>query len=397
MKIPSVKIVFDRKKKASKHQKGKLDLRITYERKQKFISTGISIYPDNWDERNQEVVNSFEAIELNSILQSQRKRVYKIIADMDERGKYDIDAIPALLRGKRVNISFLDYLFQRIEKSPVAPGTKGKYVSLFNKVSEFGKMQFFSDVTEKNIRDFDEWLKNFTWTEMDRFGMEVEKRYSEATIGTYHKNLKKFISDAVIDGFLPENVYVAKRIKVVKGRARLDKFLTIAELEKIRQASMPTAALSVARDLFVFSCLTGLSYSDVASFDASKITSEGGISIYRGVRHKTKTEYIAPVPAEALGILEKYGNRLPKVSNQQYNIKLKLIADAAGIDKPISTHYARHTAASVWLNEGVPIAIISRALGHTNTAITEKVYSKMFDETMVEAFSKMESSKKEGK
>lgn len=392
MKIPSVKIVFDRKKKASKHQKGKLDLRITYERKQKFISTGISIYPDNWDERNQEVVNSFEAIELNSILQSQRRRVYKIIAEMDEAGKFDIDAIPTLLRGEKVNLTFLDYVFLRIEKSPVSKGTKAKYISLFNKLSEFGGIKFFRDVTEKNIRDFDEWLKNRSWSETNRLGVEQHKQYESSTIGTYHKNLKKFIADAVVDGYLQENVYIAKRIKIVRGNARIDKHLTIEELEKVKKAKMPTASLSVARDLFVFSCLTGLAYSDLCAFDVAKIKKEGKMCVYRSIRQKTKTEFVAPIPKEAMEILARYNNRLPKLPNQKFNMKLKVVADAAGIDKPISTHYARHTAASVWLNEGVPIAIISRALGHTNTAITEKVYSKMFDETMVEAFSKMEKS-----
>ena len=65
-----------------------------------------------------------------------------------------------------------------------------------------------------------------------------------------------------------------------------------------------------------------------------------------------------------------------------------MVADAAGIEKPISSHYSRHTAASIWLNEGIPIEVISKALGHSNTSLTERVYSKMFDETIVSAFSK---------
>ena len=397
MKIPKVKIVFDRKKKASKTQKGKLDLRITYERKQKFISTGISVYPSNWDEKNQEVVNSFESIELNEIIQSQKRRILKIISGMGETKKFDVDAIPTLLRGESVNMTFLDYIYKRIGKCTVTEGTKKKYITFFNKLSDFGKIKYFSDVTERNIREFDEHLRSYSWVEPDRFGIPTRKYYEDSTIGTYHKNLKKFIADAVVDGFLQENIYISKRIRIVKGRARLDKFLTVEELEKVKKAEMPTNAVCVARDLFVFSCLTGLAYCDLCAFDASLIKKEGKVSIYKGRRQKTKTEFIAPLPEEAMSILKKYGNKLPKLPNQKFNMKLKIVAAAAGIDKPISAHYARHTAASVWLNEGVPIAIISRALGHTNTVITEKVYSKMFDKTMAAAFAEIDKKKKGGK
>ena len=94
---------------------------------------------------------------------------------------------------------------------------------------------------------------------------------------------------------------------------------------------------------------------------------------------------------KALEVLEKYGNKLPIISNVKYNEYLKIVAQAAGIDKPVSTHWARHTGATMLLNEGVDMKIVSRICGHSSTRITEAVYAKLLDETVVDAVSKTPS------
>ena len=85
----------------------------------------------------------------------------------------------------------------------------------------------------------------------------------------------------------------------------------------------------------------------------------------------------------------KYNNKLPVISNVKYNQYLKVIAQAAGIDKPVSTHYARHTGATLLLNEGIDMRIISKICGHSSTKITEQVYAKLLDETVVDAIKKL--------
>lgn len=386
MLVPKITFVFDRRKSADKKHKGSIELRITLGKKQKFMSTGIMVYPHQWKGGNPYVSGYETSGEDNIMLASIYKRCSHIVADMVENNRIDIDSIPALLKQKSVDMTFIDYIYRRMDAKKVGELTHRQYVSFFNRLSEYGKIKFFTDVTEKGIRDWDEWLHGYSWTEKDRYGKEVVMHYSESTIGAYHKNMKAFIADAVVDGFLKENVYVSKRIKVNKGDPRIDKFLTSDELERIKSAEMPTSSLSVARDVFVFQCLTGLSYVDLMDFDADKVTPYGEIGIYHGVRHKTGTAFTTIVNDEAKDILNRLGGYIPHIPNQKYNIKLKLVADAAGVDKEISSHYARHTAASVWLNQGVPVAIIARVLGHSNTAITEKVYSKMFDETIISAF-----------
>ena len=364
---------------------------ITVDRQRKYISTGVSCFPHQWkgeNKRNIYILGTGADMELNQILLTMYQKAYRIVSGQVESGKVDISAIPTLLKAQSVDITFLEYVMKRMEKKNVVEYTQKSYVSFYNKLSEYGKIKFFSDISEKTIRDFDEWLHAYTWTETDRYGNEIKRTYSQATIGSYHKNMKNFIADAVIDGYLTENVYVSKGIKVSKGDARIDKYLTPDELKRIEVANMPTRALAETRDLFVFACHTGLSFVDLMEFDAKRLLSEGEISIYKGCRHKTGITFVCPITNKAQEILDRYDGKLPRLPNQKYNIRLKLIADAAGIEKPISSHYSRHTAASIWLNEGIPIEVISKALGHSNTQLTERVYSKMFDDTIVSAFKK---------
>jgi len=392
MLVPKIVFVYDRRHTASKNHKGSIELRITLNKRQKFISTGIMVYPNQWKGGNP-YVSGYDTSHIdNKTLTAIWQRASKIVSEQVESGEVDIDAIPRLLKpSEGAGITFLQYIMKRIEKEKAndAEATYRQKVTFYNKLHEYGKIKLFSDISEKTIRDFDEWLHQYKWTVNDSYGRPVTKTYSQGTIGSFHKNLKAFIADAVVDGYLKENVYVAKRIKVDKGEARTDKYLTIDELGRVESADMPTKSLSEARDLFVFACKTGLSYIDLMRFDSSLIKETDGVLIYSGRRQKTNIKFTCVVTKSAKAILDKYNGRLPSIPNQKYNIKLKLVADAAGIDKPLSSHYARHTAAMTWLNEGVPMEVVAKVLGHTNLAQTAQ-YAEILENTIAREMKKVE-------
>lgn len=390
MKIPTIKFVFDRRHTAGK-DKGYVEMVITHNRLRKFISTGVSCYSHQWkdDAKHNIFVSGTGAdLEVNQILLTMYQRVYKIVSGMVESGSVDISAIPKLLKVLDVDMTFLEYILQRMDKKNVVDYTKASYKAFYNKLFEFGQIKFFSDINERTIRDFDEWLHAYKWTELDRFGNQVERKYSQATIGSYHKNLKNFIADAVIDGYLKENVYVAKGIKIDKGKTRINDYLTVEDVAALQSATMPTKSLSEARDLFLFQCYTGLAYIDMMSYDFSGAVDMVAGELISGVRHKTGTRFSFVLTDEAKSLLEKYNYRLPKLPNQQYNIKLKLIADAAGIDKNITSHVGRRSAGSIWLNGGIPLEVVSKCLGHSSIITTQKSYAQILDKTIMAAFAK---------
>lgn len=84
-----------------------------------------------------------------------------------------------------------------------------------------------------------------------------------------------------------------------------------------------------------------------------------------------------------MAVLEKYGWRLPILSNVKYNEYLKVMAQMAGVDKPITSHWARHTGATVLLNAGVDMETVARVLGHSSTKVTRSTYARLLDDTVV--------------
>ena len=109
------------------------------------------------------------------------------------------------------------------------------------------------------------------------------------------------------------------------------------------------------------------------------------MKVYVGKRGKTKQTFTVPLLPPTLELLKKYCNKLPVISNQKYNDALKELTVVAGLDKPLSTHWARHTGATMLLNAGVPMQVVSKICGHSSTKMTERVYAKLLDETVVKA------------
>ena len=390
MLVPKVALVFDRRGKADKKTKGSIDLRITYNRKQKLVSTGITCYPHQWKGGNPFVSGYENSATDNQMLTSILNRAQKIVSGMVDSGEVDIDAIPRLLKpSEGAGITLLQYIVKRLDRQNIQESTYRQKVTFYNKLSEYGKIKLFSDISEKAIRDFDEWLHRYEWTVTDSFGKEVKKKYSQATIGSFHKNLKAFIADAVVDGYLKENIYVSKRIKVDKGGTRIDQYLTSDEIDRLLNAKMPTKSLSEARDLFATQIMTGMAYIDLMEYDFTKLMDVSVGSVCHGVRRKTGTEFVFVLTEKAKAILERYGYLLPKLSNQKYNTKLKMVADAAGIDKEITSHIGRRSCGSVLLNSGVPIEVVSRILGHQSIKVTQSAYARILDETVIKEVGKV--------
>ncbi len=141
------------------------------------------------------------------------------------------------------------------------------------------------------------------------------------------------------------------------------------------------------KDLFVFSCYTGLAYIDVTELKPEHIvTNIEGTKWIRTSRAKTDTSVNIPLLKPALFILEKYTEQkealiretmFPWISNQEVNRSLKIIAEVCNIKKHLTFHLARHTfATTVTLINGVPIETINKMLGHTKLSTT-MIYAKV--------------------
>lgn len=375
--FPKVSIIYDRYKKASPTKKASIEIRVSYNRKQKYISTGIRIYPNQW--KKNRIVNSDNDIMLNMELDNIINKVRQALLTMYNEGNINIFSISNIIKETKVP-NILDYFEQRskIKKYGKAQDTQKRYDRFIRLFSDWGKIKYFTDITDENILSYDKYLSSK--------GMKDYSKWQN-----YHRFLNSFILDALKEGYMKNNPY--ERLSINKGKSRnsISKFLTLEEFHRIKTVKLSTSSLNKVRDVFIFQTYTCLSYTDLRDFDITKIITIKGMKVYTGRRDKTKKEFTIPLLKPALDILHKYDSKLPLISNVKYNAYLKVVAQYAGIDKSITTHWARHTGATLMLNEGIPMNIISRICGHSNTKITESVYAKLLDETVVEAIRKIKN------
>jgi integrase len=168
------------------------------------------------------------------------------------------------------------------------------------------------------------------------------------------------------------------------------RYLTADELRCISEREFGIERVNQVRDMFLFSCYTGLAYADIKKLSKEDLDyrADGRVWVITK-RQKTKNESRVPLLPLALALLQKYSDHpecsgtatvLPVLSNQKMNGYLKEIGNLSGVEKALTTHVARHTfATTVTSNKGVPLESVSKRLGHKNIKETQR-YAKILDE-----------------
>ena len=216
--------------------------------------------------------------------------------------------------------------------------------------------------------------------------MKRDKGALPNTALQYHKHVKKTFNTAIALGYVTRSPY--ESFKPTRNESHRD-FLTLEEVTKIKSKNIQISRLELVRDVFVFACYTGLSYSDIAKLNLNHIQTGNDGNVWIIIdRSKTESRCRIPLLPIANDILKRYENHpvvvtenrlLPVYCNQKMNTYLKEIATICGIQKNIIMHVARHTfATSVTLSNGVPIETVSKMLGHSSLKTTQ-IYAKIVD------------------
>lgn len=376
-KFPQIHIIFDRRKIATPTKQGSIEIRITHNYKQKWISTGIKLYSTQWDKGK--IVNCSNITQISKALEGQVTDIKDVILEMMDEGSLDIGAITDKLNRKHVeSMTFIEFCTMRadIRKYGKKKDTQERYDRFIRRFTEYGRIRSFNDIRDDKIIAYDKYLINN--------GMKASSRWSN-----YHRFLESFIRDAICEGLVSRNPYNWVNIKKDKGSSGIERCLTLNQFRQLKECPMPTRCLERVRDLFVFQTYTCLRYSDLMKFNINSITLIKGMPVYRCIQKKTNKYATIPLLQPALDILTKYNGFLPTISNAKYNQHLKVVAQASKLDIPLSTHWARHTGATILLNEGVDLKVVTKICGHSSVKMTEQVYAKLLDETVVSAVNKV--------
>ena len=218
------------------------------------------------------------------------------------------------------------------------------------------------------------------------FFLRTEHKCNNNSAVKYIKNFRKVVRICLSNGWLDKDPFIQFKARV-KEVERV--FLSQEELEILRTKVFSIQRINQVKDLFVFSCYTGLAYVDAKNLTVENIVLgiDGSYWIHTH-RKKTDTPSHIPLLPPAMVIIEKYRNLpkagkgpflLPLLSNQKMNAYLKEIADLCEIKKVLTFHIARHTfATTVTLNNDVPLESVSKMLGHKSIRTTQH-YAKILD------------------
>jgi len=236
------------------------------------------------------------------------------------------------------------------------------------------------------VSDIDIRKINHEFVTSYEFYLKSVHKCNQNTTAKYIKNFGKIVRRCLDNGWIERDPFRNYKCKIIEVERA---FLSQKEIENMFNKVFATDRLNQVKDIFLFSCFTGLAYSDVKKLSRKNIGI--GVDGERWIfinRTKTDTRSNIPLLPIAKALLEKYENHpqainqeklLPILSNQKMNSYLKEIADVCEINKELTFHIARHTfATTVTLSNGVPIESVSKMLGHKNLKTTQH-YAKILD------------------
>jgi len=356
-------------------------LRIRLNGEQIKLATKVKVLEKDWDASGQKVTAGDPLAEhKNHVLDRWRLESGKILLMMDEKGwtleqvKDEIAiAMNVQIRRKDKSNSFLLYYHQwATTRTATKRILKPQDLTTWKILREFREPLSFDDITRQFYEDFCRW-------------MDEVKNYKDNTKGTQIKNLKAAMNAAYKEGLHDNTAYQ----QFTKPKEEVDNvYLTPAELDAIYALPL-SGHKAKARDIFLVGCYTAMRWSDFSRLQEKDITED---TIY--FTHK-KTGYRVSIPLHPIvkEVLERYGGKMPEISEQKLNEYIKEVCRDAGITQPVTkvynkggqrieevrpkcdmvtSHTARRTAATNMYMSGLPAYNIMLITGHTSEATFRK-------------------------
>ena len=381
-----------KKSKLLKNGEAPVCMRITVNRRVAEVMIKRSIPVDLWNQKKEcSKGKDRVATELNHYINTVRAKVLQIHRKLEIDNKsITADIIKDCFYGRdKVQRSLLEVYAEHNEKCRALIGkeytesTVTKFDTSINRLKEYIRSNYHRDdimlaeLDGQFIRDFDFWLK-------------TDKHCQNNSALKHLKNLKKVIRIALANDWIKKDPFYGIHFKQDEVNVE---FLSREELDILMNKEFTIKRLEQVRDVFVFCCFTALAFVDVQQLSREHLIKDNNGALWiRKARQKTNQMCNVPVLSIPQRILRKYednaecikkGVLLPVISNQRMNAYLKEIADLCGITKRLTTHVARHTAATiVFLANDVSMENVSKILGHSNIRMTQH-YARVLDSSIM--------------
>lgn len=390
--MSKIAIIFDHRGRTKRGRTGPVEVRMWVDGKAYYINTGIKVLRQEL--KYETIVDRFDSHELNERLEIIVRKIQEEINVCLSSGKaIDVADIRRRVTSPDVSGSsreVLDWIGERIMlfKGTLGDGTIKHYVTLLRRLSEYGAIRRWQDVTVDNILRWDAWLHKLTkpQTRAQVLAKIKPEPLSDGAVYNYHKNLKKLLRLAKKAKLIADNPYDDLRGEFKRGEKENVEYLTEDEMEAIMTLELQRGShLDMVRDLFVMQMFTGMAYADLMKFDIKDYKEVKGKWVTNADRVKSGVAFVAHLLPPVVEVLEKYDMQVPRVTNQVYNRSLKKIGEMSGISTKLHTHLARHTFGTFMLNNKVEISNLQRMMGHKDIKQTLR-YAKTLAESVHDEF-----------
>ena len=368
MKV-NIRFVYNRYRKLNKEGKAPIYIEVSFGRSvRKPINTKVYVEPKQWNDKKKEINNKYPAyIQTNQYLRGMLNEVLEYEVNLLNEGK---ELTPKLLddflNGKKDNSKlFYKFALEEFNKEQMSLGSYRKLGSILRKLDKHSPNLTFSDLNYTYVKDIDNWLKS------------QDKISSLNTIANYHKIIKKYIGIAINMGLMkyeqnPYNQFKVKKTPTTRTNIREE------ELEKFINVDIDNPFIAKIQDMFIFSCYTGLRYSDIVNLQPKHYIINGDVVTIK-IDKMVKTGKPVELPlnmlfeGKPLEIFHKYYKENENflfgepLTNQYINRELKFIARTAKIMyKELTFHMARHTFGSLLAEKVGDPYLIKDLMGHSD-------------------------------
>jgi len=374
----------------AKNNEADIFARITVNQKRANISLKRKINIDSWDKNKSRAKgNSQEARLLNQYIEQVKSELFNVYQDLRQSNKL---ITSQLIKSKYLGTdeehlslqNLIDYhnakMERKLHKDTMRhyKTTQAYLIKFLNKEYKTSDI-FLAELKYEFIVGFENFLRKYK-------SKKDNRTIQNNTAMKHLQRLRKMVTLAFHLEWIDKDPFVKFKFSTEK---REREFLSKYELQEVENYVTDIHRLGLVKDLFIFSCYTGIAYIDVMQLTKDKIVKgiDGGKWIITK-RQKTDTVVKIPILDQSQKIIDKYSNDkrtelagtlFPSLSNQRLNSYLKEIADVCGIKKNLTFHMARHTfATTVTLTNGVPIETVSKLLGHTKLATTQ-IYARVIE------------------